>query len=213
MEVVKNGVYHAIRRFDPESNKAGPGLSGIAEICATQLASKMKSIANKMTKNQPVVDAGMGPGFHVAPCFLNVDLDIISRSKLDPLATAMGKRVIVLHSGPTKKQHLLVLESSRSHKGPDATIHAFCAIIESLPPEARRVWTAAKKVFNVGYELRFAERSLSFTLRPDTLQRLSALGATLTVTCYYFGDPKLVSPQGATPKVSGATEPKVQEKM
>ena len=122
------------------------------------------------------------------PYFLNVDLEIQSASKLDALAAAMGKRVVVLHSGPgTARRHLLDLESSREHKGPDATIHALCAIVESLPPAARRIWNSSHREFDVGYELRASERSSRFSLRPDTLERISKLGAALTVT-YYRGD-------------------------
>jgi hypothetical protein len=123
------------------------------------------------------------------PLFLNVDLEIESQSKLDLLAAEMGKRVVVLHCGPASKarRYLLVLESSRSYKSPDTTIHALCGVVESLSPEGRRLWTAARKQFDVGYELRSSERSSHFTLRPDTLERIASLGACLTVT-YYRGD-------------------------
>jgi hypothetical protein len=123
------------------------------------------------------------------PYFLNVDLVIESASKIESLFTAMGKRVFVLHSGPgSRKRHLLALESSREHRSADAAIHALCAVVESLPPAPRRVWsTAARKEFDVGYELRASERASRFTLRPDTLERVARLGATLAVT-YYRGD-------------------------
>ncbi len=125
----------------------------------------------------------------VRPCFLNVDLEIESATRLDSLAAAMGKGVVVLHSGPASKskRHMLALESARSFKNPDAAIHALCAVVESLPPPARRVWGRARKEFDVGYEVRPSERSSRFSLRPDTLKRVAKLGATLTVT-YYRGD-------------------------
>ena len=132
----------------------------------------------------------------MAPYFLNVDLDIVSKTKLDSLARDLGEKVIVLHIGPLGRQHFLALESSKSHKGPDATIHALCSAVENLSPRAQRIWTASRKDFNVGYELRAAERSLHFTLRPDTLHRVARLGATLTVTCYRFDDDE---PQNAAP--------------
>src|SRR5215813_2934109 len=97
------------------------------------------------------------------PYFLNVDLEIQSASKLDSLVAAMGKRAHVLHSGPgSAGRHLLALESARQHKGPDATIHALCALVEDLPPAARRIWSRAIKEFDVGYELRPSERSSRF---------------------------------------------------
>jgi hypothetical protein len=79
------------------------------------------------------------------------------------------------------------LESARYLKNPDATIHALCSVVESLPPAAQRIWQRARKEFDVGYELRPSERSSRFSLRPDTLERVAKLGATLTVT-YYRGD-------------------------
>jgi hypothetical protein len=118
--------------------------------------------------------------------FLNVDLEIESSSKLDVLATAMGDRVVVLHSGAASKpkRHFLAVESARYLKNPDATIHALCSVIERLPSAARRVWEAANKEFDVGYELRPSERSSRFSIRPDTLERVAKLGGTLTVTYY-----------------------------
>ena len=123
------------------------------------------------------------------PKFLNVDLEIESASPLDLIATAMGKRVDVLHPGPAARhgRHLLVLESARYLKKPDPAIHALCAVVESLPPAARRIWSASRREFDVGYELRSSERSARFSLRPDTLERVARLGATLTVT-YYRAD-------------------------
>ncbi len=123
------------------------------------------------------------------PYFLNVDLEIESASKLDSLAAELGKRVVVLHSGPASKprRHLLVLESSRQHRSPDATIHALCSAVERLSPASRRVWNAARREFDVGYELRPSERSSRFTLRSDTLERVAELGASMAVS-YYRGD-------------------------
>jgi len=119
--------------------------------------------------------------------FLNVDLDIWSVSKLDFLAAEMGNRVFVLFCGPAPKRQLLSLESSRLCRNPDTAIHALCAVVETLSPAARRLWRAARKEFDVGYALRPSERASHFSLRPDTLQRIAKLGATLTVT-YYRGD-------------------------
>lgn len=121
--------------------------------------------------------------------FLNVDLDISSTNKLDPLALEMGKRITVLHSGPgpRAKQYYLRLETSKFYRSPDATIHALCNVIESLSSSGRKAWNAAQKEFNVGYELRKSERYSQFSLRTDTLKRIVKVGATLGVT-YYRGE-------------------------
>jgi hypothetical protein len=124
----------------------------------------------------------------VKPYFLNVDLEIWSASKPSWIAEAMGKRVTVLYSGPFgARRYFLALETSHSHKSADATIHDLCAIVESLPSTARRLWNTSRRQFDVGYELRVRERFSQFSLRPNTLERISKLGATLTVT-YYRGE-------------------------
>lgn len=116
--------------------------------------------------------------------FRNVDLEIESASPLDALPAAMGKRVVVLFSGPAQKprRQLLALEGSRFLKSPDAAVHALCAVVEELPAEARRIWNSSRREFDVGFELRASEGSSRFSLRPDTLERIAKLGATLAVT-------------------------------
>lgn len=127
--------------------------------------------------------------------FLNVDLEIEAARKLDSLAAEMGERVSVLHSGPGSraKHHRLSVEIAgpfslqTSKRTPDRIIHALCDVVEKLSPRARRIWNAAFKEFNVGFELQADERSSEFSLQPDTLQRIARLGADLAVTYYNRG--------------------------
>lgn len=120
------------------------------------------------------------------PQFRNVDLEIASAPKLDSLVAEMGKRVVVLYCGPVPKRsrHFVALEVSRFYKNPDVTIQAFCSIVDDLSPAARRTWNAARKTFDIGFELRPSERSSHITIRTDTLERIARLGANLIVTCY-----------------------------
>ena len=80
----------------------------------------------------------------MAPYFLNVDLEIVSSSKLDhnSLVGDFGKEVFVLHSGPSigGRKHFARLENSSDHKGPDANINALCSAVERLSAKARRLW-------------------------------------------------------------------------
>jgi hypothetical protein len=48
----------------------------------------------------------------------------------------------------------------------------------------RRIWNAAHKEFDVGYELWPGERVSRFTLRTDTLKRMAGLGASVAVSYY-----------------------------
>jgi hypothetical protein len=130
------------------------------------------------------------------PQFLNVDLEIVSRKKLDVLVRELGERVFVLYSGPAPRvkrgkrvQHLLTMEiaggSVMRSRTPDRIIHALCDVIEKLPPVSRRLWDGAERVFDIGYELRPEGKELfQLTLKPDTVERVAALGATIAVTSY-----------------------------
>jgi hypothetical protein len=120
----------------------------------------------------------------VKPDFLNVDLEIRSASKLGDLLAEMGGRVSVNYCGPAPKRHLLAVANSRQYKSPDSAIYALCKVIESLSPKGRRIWNASRKTFDVGYSLRPSERASHFSVRPDSLARVAALGATLAVTYY-----------------------------
>jgi hypothetical protein len=116
--------------------------------------------------------------------YLNVDLDIRSKTDLGPVLEDMGRRVAVMHSGPVGTRHLLAVETARNYKNPDATVHALCEIVENLGPAARRLWDAAEKQFDIGYELPPGLAASKCSLRPDTLLRVGRLGAALAVTHY-----------------------------
>jgi hypothetical protein len=119
--------------------------------------------------------------------FLNVDLEIRSRAKLDALVAAMSDAVFVLFSGSVGRSGwLLNLEfGGNCAATPDAYLNALCNLIEHLPPAARRLWDrASKKCFDIGWESIPADRASAFSIAPATLQRIAGLGATLAVTCY-----------------------------
>ena len=121
-----------------------------------------------------------------APDFLNVDLDIESKSPLRALACEFGDRVSVMFSGRMKGRHCLYLETAGADSSQDATLNALCALVEGLSLGGRRVWDAAdKREFDLGYEARLSsERANRFRIRPDTLRRIVGLGATLAMTIY-----------------------------
>lgn len=123
--------------------------------------------------------------------FRNVDLDVESVTNLDLLVTEMGGRVVVLYSGMAgkSKRHLLTVEAYKNWKSPDPAIQTLCAVVESLSPAAKRIWKAADKVFDIGYELQATEKRSRFELRSDTLERVAQLGASLAVTYYHGGEP------------------------
>ncbi len=115
------------------------------------------------------------------PVFRNVDLEIESDTKLNSLATALSKNLVVLYAGQAKKGHLLNLECLRLHRTPDATIHDLCSVVERLSAEGKRLWAMARrKEFDIGFNGR--RPCARFTLRNDTIRRVVELNATLAVT-------------------------------
>lgn len=127
--------------------------------------------------------------------YLNVDLDIRSKTELGPVLKEMGPRVAVMHSGPVGKQHLLAVETAQVYKNPDATIHALCEIVENLSPAACRLWNGAEKHFDVGYEIPNKAATSRVLLRHDTLLRVARLGAAVAVTHYIRNEAERVPPR------------------
>jgi hypothetical protein len=120
------------------------------------------------------------------PYFLNVDLDIESKSPLRALAREFGDRVSVTFSGRMRGYHCLYLEIASAERSQDRIIKALCGLIEELSTAGKRLWTAAhKREFDLGYEMRLSsEQANRFTIRPNTLRRVVGLGASVAVTLY-----------------------------
>jgi hypothetical protein len=118
--------------------------------------------------------------------FCNVDLDIESESDLAVLKSELGRHVVALPGGPVNSgSFLLRLETAAQFDDPDDTICGFCSLLEQLSVKGKRSWRSAyKKEFDIGYELIQAQYVSKFSLRAETLKRISALGATLGVTIY-----------------------------
>lgn len=122
-----------------------------------------------------------------SPYFLNVDLEVESKSSLRSLERELGDRVLVMFAGRIKGRHWLCVEKrwGDDEKSYDAII-ALCALIEGLSPRNRQVWdTALRKEFDIGYESRLSsERANRFRIRSAPLRRMAALGASFAVTFY-----------------------------
>ena len=75
-----------------------------------------------------------------ATTFLNVDLDLYSRSNLQPLVAALGQRAFTLHVGREGQTHSVHLELSREPKTADLAIRSLAALIDTLPKAERKLW-------------------------------------------------------------------------
>jgi hypothetical protein len=135
------------------------------------------------------------------PYFLNVDLVMESTVPLRALVREFGKRVSVMFSGRMNGRYCLFVEIASMHKTPDKTIHALCALIESLSPGSRRLWDAAKRrEFDIGFEARFSNcRANRFSLDTSILRRVTDLGAQVAITLYPEDETVPPSPRKGKP--------------
>lgn len=116
--------------------------------------------------------------------YLNVDLDIYSKSDLRPLVVTLGKKVSVLFVGREKRSYSTHLELM-GHRNADSTIRGLCALIQSLPPAERKLWSQAKvREFNIGVQGAARPTSYEITLKEETVKATAELGARIGVTIY-----------------------------
>jgi hypothetical protein len=117
--------------------------------------------------------------------FLNVDLDLWSRTPLEPLVHALGSSVIELFVGHDGRQHAARLEWARSSQKPDVIIQRLVAAIERLPRPARRLWNhSRRREFNIGIQAAMRPHGFELRLDPATVQAVARVGASMGVTVY-----------------------------
>jgi hypothetical protein len=117
--------------------------------------------------------------------FLNVDLDIWSRSPLAPLVEAFGKGVVVLRAGEENGRHAAHLEhaASGSDSDIDVAIQRLVRLVERLPPAMRRVWNRAQgREFNVGIQGGMKPHASEFRIERKTIE--ARIDASLALTVY-----------------------------
>ena len=126
--------------------------------------------------------------------FLNVDLDIYSRSDLEPLVTALGQRVYALYMGRTRRTYEAHLELSVGIiKSADAAIRAFCALIGALPKTRRELWDAAKtREFNIGVQTGMQPHWWETVISNETVEAAAKLNARIGFAVYAPEAPKKI---------------------
>lgn len=126
--------------------------------------------------------------------FLNVDLDIYSRTKLEPLVAAFGENVFVLYAGRERGLYSAHLELAGYCKTADAAIRSLAALVCRLPPAKRKLWNAATtRDFNIGVQSAARDRPFEMELAAPTIRLVSSLNARVVVTVY---PPELLTSQG-----------------
>jgi hypothetical protein len=116
--------------------------------------------------------------------YLNVDLDITSRRDLQPLVSALGRRVFVLHVDGNGR-HSAGLEVAAMTRTADRTIRRFATLVKSLPPRARTLWNRARsRDLNIGIQAGHDARAFTCLVGPDAVRAAAEIGARIVITVY-----------------------------
>jgi hypothetical protein len=117
--------------------------------------------------------------------YLNVDLEIRSRSNLRPLVDALRRRLFVLHAGRVRGVFFASFEVGGVTLPPDAAIGRLARALSDLPPSLRRLWEGARdRVFDIGLEKTTGRGRFPLALRQETVKTIARLDARVALTLY-----------------------------
>jgi len=118
--------------------------------------------------------------------FLNVDLDVFSRSPLDALAASFAGKAFPLYVGRHGNRYRAHFELSAAYrKSADTRITGLVRLVKSLPRAARTVWNQAyRRDFNIGIQAGREPYCYEVPLNPETLKLVSSVDARVVVTIY-----------------------------
>jgi hypothetical protein len=145
--------------------------------------------------------------------YINVDLEIRSRTNLRPLADALSQRLFFLYVGRANGEFLATFEngSGAARTGtPDLAILRLVRTIESLSTELKRHWANARdRVFDIGVAKAWGPKAFYLSLKPTTVAAIARLKARLALTFYppYYPDPR---GSAAEPAVAGGRGPRLR---
>jgi len=116
--------------------------------------------------------------------FLNVDVDVLSATPLEPLAEALGRTVAVHYVG-REGRHYGAHFSLYNPGTPDRAVRTLTALIENFPKPARGCWNRARqRVFNIGVQAGVEPRSHETLISVAAVEAISRIGGSLTFTIY-----------------------------
>lgn len=138
--------------------------------------------------------------------FMNVDLDIYSKSDLQPLVMAWGLTVATCYMGREGRFYSAHLELAVPPKSADTAIRRFAVLVNRLPKAERKLWDMAKvRDFNVGVQAAWEP------LSNETIGLATALKARIVFTIYAAQWPKSVKrlSNKASPSRYSLTRPRL----
>ncbi len=121
--------------------------------------------------------------------FLNVDLELASRGKLDTLIDELAAVLFVQHREDRPRDHQVSLQATVMTMTADATVRALVAAVKRLSPAGTRQWRAAlRRDFNLGVQAGLGPSSVEYAFEPRTVRAVADLGARIVVTVYGAAD-------------------------
>ena len=121
--------------------------------------------------------------------FLNIDLDLWSKSSLDPLIKAFGRKVLSLHAGKDGREYRAHLELASQSDNPDLLLRRFVRLVEGLPRPARTIWNCARvREFNIGIQGAAKPHSFELHLKHATVRAVARVSARIGMTVYGAAD-------------------------
>ena len=132
--------------------------------------------------------AGMEPKTE----FLAVDLEIVSRRKIDQLVPAFGANVGINRDVKVGKDHILLLSTGgRTSFSPDFNkminhlILTQIKLVHKLPEVARKQWDNARtKTFDIGIQAGVAPHVFEVRLTKQTISAVREVGGSIQFTLY-----------------------------
>jgi hypothetical protein len=137
----------------------------------------------------------------LAADYINVDLEVRSRTALQPLADALSRRLFSLYVGGSKGDFLATFENGAGvakTSTPDLAMMRLVRAIDSLPPEIKRHWTGARdRVFDIGVAAATGSKAFQLSLSTATVAAVTRLNARIALTFYPPYYPGTVNPTRA----------------
>lgn len=136
----------------------------------------------------------MIPGLAMAPSYLNVDLDILSRARLDPIVNYFESAgaVVLVHEKLGPGKFFARVETEGESTTPARHISQLCRLLEKAPPALRPLLAKCSLTFDVGIASGTADPILQFSLPRSLLSRVNAVSVSLAFTVYPYSEQRVI---------------------
>ena len=117
--------------------------------------------------------------------FLNVDVDVFSKSPLEPLATALANKLSVQYIGRVGRGLFQLHFAPYQAKSANSAVKRIVEVIDSLPSPPRRLWnTAQRRVFDAGFQGGRRPHCREFELDQEVVAAVARVGGSMRITIY-----------------------------